>query len=91
MERLKSKPRIVIGSTGRILDLIRRRKIQAHLVKIIVLDEGDRLLEDGNIADVREVVRATLKERQIAATSTETRPSRKSASAVLRSSFPAVP
>lgn len=66
MERLKSKPRIVIGSTGRILDLIRRRKIQAHLVKIIVLDEGDRLLEDGNIADVREVVRATLKERQIA-------------------------
>lgn len=66
MERLKSKPRIVIGSTGRILDLIRRRKIQAHLVKTIVLDEGDRLLEDGNIADVREVVRATLKERQIA-------------------------
>lgn len=66
VERLKSKPRIVIGSTGRILDLIRRRKIQAHLVKIIVLDEGDRLLEDGNIADVREVIRATLKERQIA-------------------------
>ncbi len=57
---------IVIGSTGRILDLIRRRKIQAHLVKIIVLDEGDRLLEDGNISDVREVIRATLKERQIA-------------------------
>ena len=66
LERLKSKPRIVIGSTGRILDLIRRRKIQAHLVKIIVLDEGDRLLEDGNISDVREVIRATLKERQIA-------------------------
>ena len=66
LERLKSKPRIVIGSTGRILDLIRRRKIQAHLVKTIVLDEGDRLLEDGNIADVREVIRATLKERQIA-------------------------
>ncbi len=66
VERLKSKPRIVIGSTGRILDLIRRRKIQAHLVKTIILDEGDRLLEDGNIADVREVIRATLKERQIA-------------------------
>ncbi len=66
VERLKSKPRIVIGSTGRILDLIRRRKIQAHLVKTIILDEGDRLLEDGNIANVREVIRATLKERQIA-------------------------
>lgn len=66
MERLKAKPRIIVGSPGRILDLIRRRKVQAHLVKTIVLDEGDRLLEDGNIADVREVVRATLKERQIA-------------------------
>lgn len=66
IERLKAKPRIVIGSTGRILDLIRRRKIQAHLVRTIVLDEGDRLLEDGNIADVQAVVRTTLKERQIA-------------------------
>lgn len=66
LERLKAKPRVIVGSPGRILDLIRRRKVQAHLVKTIVLDEGDRLLEDGNIADVREVVRATLKERQIA-------------------------
>lgn len=65
IERLKEKPRIVIGSTGRILDLIRRRKIQAHMVKTIVLDEGDRLLEDGNIADVQAVIRTTLKERQI--------------------------
>lgn len=66
IERLKAKPRIVIGSTGRILDLIRRRKIQAHLVRTIVLDEGDRLLEDGNIADVQAVIHTTLKERQIA-------------------------
>ena len=65
MEKLRAKPRIVIGSTGRILDLIRRKKIQAHLVKTIVLDEGDRLLEDGNIEDVEAVIRTTLKERQI--------------------------
>ena len=45
--------------------MIRRRKIQAHLVKTIVLDEGDRLLEDGNIADVQAVIRATLRERQV--------------------------
>lgn len=65
MERLKAKPRIIIGSTGRVLEMMRRRKIQAHLVKTIVLDEGDRLLEDGNIEDVRAVIRATLKERQV--------------------------
>ena len=65
LEKLKAKPRIVIGSTGRILDLIRRRKIQAHQVKTIVLDEGDRLLEDGNLADVEAVVHTTLKQRQM--------------------------
>lgn len=31
MEKLKAKPRIVVGSVGRILDLIRKKKIQAHL------------------------------------------------------------
>ena len=65
MDRLKTKPQIVVGSTGRILDLIQRRKIQAHLVKTIVLDEGDRLLEDGHIADVEAVIKTTLKDRQI--------------------------
>ena len=65
LERLKAKPRIVVGSCGRILDFIRKRKIQAHLVRTIVLDEGDRLLEDGNFADVEAIIKATLWERQL--------------------------
>lgn len=65
MEKLKAKPRIVVGSVGRILDLIRKKKIQAHLVKTIVLDEGDRLMDDGNVEDVEAVIKTTLKERQI--------------------------
>lgn len=65
IEKLKTKPRIVVGSVGRILDLIRKKKIQAHLVKTIVLDEGDRLMEDGNIEDVEAVIKTTLKERQL--------------------------
>ena len=65
MEKLKAKPRIVVGSVGRILDLIRKKKIQAHLVRTIVLDEGDRLMDDGNVEDVAAVIKTTLKERQI--------------------------
>jgi len=65
LEKLKEKPRIIIGSTGRILDIIKRKKIPAHLVKTIVLDEGDRLLEDGHFDDVEGVVKSTLRERQV--------------------------
>ncbi|MBR6651909.1 MAG: DEAD/DEAH box helicase [Anaerotignum sp.] len=65
MEKLKSKPRIVVGSVGRILDLIRKKKVQAHLVKTIVLDEGDRLMDDGNVEDVEAVIKTTLRDRQI--------------------------
>ncbi|MFI3175151.1 MAG: DEAD/DEAH box helicase, partial [Bacillota bacterium] len=65
LEKLRSKPKIIIGSTGRILDFIGRRKIPAHLVKTIVLDEGDRLLVDGNFDDLKGVIKATLKDRQL--------------------------
>ena len=65
LEKLKAKPRIVVGSVGRILDLICKKKIQAHLVRTIVLDEGDRLMDDGNVEDVAAVIKTTLKERQI--------------------------
>ena len=65
LDKLKSKPRIIIGSTGRILDLIGRRKLPAHLIQTIILDEGDRLLEDGNFESIKNVVKTTLKQRQI--------------------------
>ncbi len=65
IERLKEKPQIVIGSAGRVLDLIRRKKIQAHTVKTIVLDEGDRLLDEINREVVESVIRTTLRQRQL--------------------------
>lgn len=65
LEKLKTKPRIIVGSTGRILDFIQKRKLPAHLIKTIVLDEGDRLVEDGNFSDIQDIVKSTLKDRQI--------------------------
>jgi len=65
IEKLKSKPPVVIGSAGRILDLIKKRKIQAHTVKTIVIDEADRMLDDANIQAVKDVIKTTLKERQV--------------------------
>lgn len=62
---LKSKPHIIVGSHGRILDVIKKRKLSVHNVKTIVIDECDRLLDDKNIEDIKALVKTTLKERQL--------------------------
>lgn len=64
IDNLKEKPHIVVGSTGRMLELIRQRKLRPHTVKTIVLDEGDRLLDDNNIAGVKAVIKTTLKSQR---------------------------
>ena len=66
LDKLKEKPQIVIGSAGRILDLIKKKKIQAHTCKTIVIDEADRMLDNLNINDVKAVIKTTLaSQRQI--------------------------
>ena len=60
----KEKPHIVVGSTGRILELIRQRKLKAHTVRTIVLDEGDRLLDKKNINVVKDIIKTTLKNQR---------------------------
>ena len=65
IEKLKQKPHIVVGSAGRILYFIQHKKITAHTVKTIVLDEGDRLLDDFNRDGVKAVIKTTLKQRQL--------------------------
>ncbi len=65
IDKLKEKPHIIVGSAGRILELIKKRKISAHTVKTIVIDEGDKLLDKNNLSVVKDVIKTTLKERQI--------------------------
>ncbi len=65
VEALKSKPHIIVGTPGRILELIQLKKLKAHTVKTIVLDEADKLLTDYNIETVKAIIKTTLKDRQI--------------------------
>lgn len=65
IEKLREKPHIIIGSTGRILELIKKKKISAHTIKTIVIDEADRMMDDTNLDSVKAVIKTTLKERQI--------------------------
>jgi ATP-dependent RNA helicase DeaD len=65
IEKLKEKPHIIVGSTGRILELIKLRKINTQTVKTIVIDEADRLLDKDNYASVKDVINTTMKSRQL--------------------------
>ncbi len=63
--KLKEKPQIIVGSAGRILELIKKRKITAHTVKSIIIDEADRLMLENTCEDVKAIIKTTLKERQL--------------------------
>lgn len=65
VDKLKEKPHIVVGSAGRILELIKKKKISAHTIKTIVLDEADRLLSDSDVDNVRAVIKSTMRDRQL--------------------------
>ncbi len=62
--KLKEKPKIIIGSVGRLLELIQAKKIKMHTVKTIVLDEGDRLVDDKNIKATNDLIKTTLRDQR---------------------------
>ncbi len=55
---------VVIGTPGRLLDHINRKTINLHNIKILVLDEADRMLDMGFIDDVSEIIRNCPNKRQ---------------------------
>ena len=48
---------IVVATPGRLLDLIRQGYINLSHVEVLVLDEGDRMLDMGFIHDIRTIVK----------------------------------
>ncbi len=55
---------IVVGTPGRVLDLIRRRIMDLSNVSFLVLDEADEMLNMGFIEDIEEIIKSCNKERQ---------------------------
>jgi len=55
---------IVIGTPGRVKDLITRGKFKPALFESIVLDEADRMLDMGFVEDIRTILKDTPASRQ---------------------------
>jgi ATP-dependent RNA helicase DeaD len=55
---------IVVGTPGRLIDLMERRVINLSGVNMVVLDEADRMLDMGFIEDIEFILSKTPRERQ---------------------------
>ena len=51
-----AKPHIVIGTPGRVLDMIRQSALNTEFIKILVFDEADELLTEGFIEQTQKIV-----------------------------------
>ncbi len=58
------KSDIVVGTPGRILDHVSRRTLNLSRIKVLVLDEADRMFDMGFIDDVKKIIRECPKNRQ---------------------------
>jgi superfamily II DNA/RNA helicase len=65
LEKLKKHPHIALGTPGRMLELIKQKKLKMHEVKTIILDECDQLLIPEHTSTVENIVKSTLSERQM--------------------------
>ena len=64
MNALRRKNHFVIGTPGRVLDLIKRKNFIPSKVTTVVLDEADRMLDMGFINDMKSILSATPKNRE---------------------------
>jgi ATP-dependent RNA helicase DeaD len=66
MNRLQKGVDIVVGTPGRLLDLMARKALDLSDVKFVVLDEADEMLSMGFIEDIEAILESTPRERQTA-------------------------
>jgi ATP-independent RNA helicase DbpA len=57
-------PQVVVGTPGRLQELLRKKALHLRGVRTLVLDEADRMLDMGFEEPIREIVGKTPKERQ---------------------------
>lgn len=65
LDRLKKNPMIVVGTPGRINELIDKKKMKMHEVKTVVIDEVDQMIAQKLTFDVKMAIQSTKRDRQV--------------------------
>ncbi len=64
IQQLRRGPHVIIGTPGRLRDLMKRNVLRLDHIRALVLDEADRMLDMGFINDITAIVQETPKDRQ---------------------------
>src|ERR1700736_1511233 len=64
--QLRAGGHVVVGTVGRVLDLISRHSLMLHDCRFVVLDEADEMLDLGFLEDVERILSLTPSSRQTA-------------------------
>lgn len=65
IDAIKSKPQIIVGTTGRIMKLVKMKKLSLHNVKTLIIDEADKMMARDNIESLTQVRRTLMKYIQV--------------------------
>ena len=66
LRKIKRGVDVVVGTPGRLLDLIRQNLLNLSKISYLVLDEADEMLEMGFLEDVEAILAQVTGERQVA-------------------------
>lgn len=64
IKALKSGAHIVVGTPGRLLDLIKRKSLKLNHIETLILDEADEMLNMGFLEDIEAIISRVPEERQ---------------------------
>ena len=64
IKALKSGAHIVVGTPGRLLDLIKRKALKLNHIETLILDEADEMLNMGFLEDIEAIISRVPEERQ---------------------------
>jgi len=60
LQNLKEKPKIAVGTPGRVLELFQQKKLNGQVLRTIVVDEVDKMMSAGFMGDVVAILKKTL-------------------------------
>ena len=58
IEKLKHHPELIVGTPGRIVELIRAKKMNPFLIQTVMFDEADQLINNDQQGLVKEIIQA---------------------------------